>query len=67
MIEKLKLSIIVPVYNGEKHIENTVRNLLGSSHQNLELLLIDDGSTDGSLALCQKLAKTDSRVYVFHK
>lgn len=67
MIEKLKLSIIVPVYNGEKHIENTVRNLLGSSYQNLELLLIDDGSTDGSLALCQKLAKTDPRIHVFHK
>lgn len=62
-----KLSIIVPVYNGENHIENTVRNLLTSSYQNLELLLIDDGSIDGSLALCKKLAETDSRIKVFHK
>lgn len=62
-----KLSIIVPVYNGEQHIEKTVRNLLNSSYQNLELLLIDDGSTDGSFALCQKLAKSDSRIRVFHK
>lgn len=62
-----RLSIIVPVYNGEQHIENTVHNILGSSYQNLELLLIDDGSSDGSLALCQKLAETDSRIRVFHK
>ena len=62
-----RLSIIVPVYNGEQHIENTVRNILDSSYQNLELLLIDDGSSDGSLALCQKLAKADSRIRVFHK
>lgn len=62
-----RLSIIVPVYNGEQHIENTVRNILDSSHQNLELLLIDDGSSDGSLALCQNLAATDSRIVVYHK
>lgn len=62
-----KLSIIVPVYNGENHIKNTVQNLLNSSYRNLELLLIDDGSADGSLALCQKLAETDSRIKVYHK
>lgn len=62
-----KLSVIVPVYNGENLIEHTVRNLLASSYQNLELLLIDDGSTDGSLALCKKLAETDSRIRVYHK
>lgn len=62
-----KLSIIVPVYNGERYIENTVHNLLTSSYRNLELLLIDDGSSDKSLALCQKLAKTDSRIRVYHK
>lgn len=64
---KFKLSIIVPVYNGENHIKNTVRNLLSSSYQNLELLLIDDGSTDGSLVLCKKLAESDSRIKVYHK
>lgn len=62
-----KISIIVPVYNGEPHIENTVRSILGSSYQNLELLLIDDGSTDGSLSLCGKLAEIDTRIKVFHK
>lgn len=67
MIVNPKLSIIVPVYNGENHIKNTVQNLLNSSYRNLELLLIDDGSTDGSLALCKKLAETDSRIKVYHK
>lgn len=67
MSENFKLSIIVPVYNGERYIENTVHNLLTSSYRNLELLLIDDGSSDKSLALCQKLAKTDSRIQVYHK
>ncbi|MBD5483909.1 MAG: glycosyltransferase family 2 protein [Lachnospiraceae bacterium] len=67
MFVNFKLSIIVPVYNGETHIENTVRSILNSSYQNLELLLIDDGSTDGSLALCQKLSESDSRIKVYHK
>ncbi len=67
MTEKFKLSIIVPVYNGENYIESTVRSLLNSSYRNLELLLIDDGSTDGSLSLCRKLAESDSRIQVFHK
>lgn len=67
MTVNFKLSIIVPVYNGENYIENTVRNLLSSSYQNLELLLIDDGSTDDSLALCQQLAAADARIKVYHK
>lgn len=67
MFANSKLSIIVPVHNGERHIENTVRNILDSSYQNLELLLIDDGSTDDSLALCQKISATDPRIKVYHK
>lgn len=61
------LSIIVPIFNGEKYIENTIRNLLNTSYQNLELLLIDDGSTDNSLAICKKYEKSDSRVKTYHK
>lgn len=64
---KSKLSIIIPVYNGEKYIENTVQSLLSSTYQNLELLLIDDGSTDSSLVLCRQLAKSDTRIKVYHK
>ncbi|MDE6601691.1 MAG: glycosyltransferase [Lachnospiraceae bacterium] len=67
MAINFRLSIIIPVYNGENYIKSTVRSILDSSYQNLELLLIDDGSTDGSLALCRKLAETDTRIRVFHK
>lgn len=67
MTAKYRLSIIVPVYNGENYIESTVRNLLSSSYQNLEVLLIDDGSTDDSLALCRQLAAADARIKVYHK
>ena len=62
-----KLSIIIPVYNGEHYIENTVRSVLSSSWHDLELLLIDDGSTDSSLAICNRLAETDTRIKVYHK
>ena len=62
-----KLSIIVPVFNGEKYIENTIKNLLNASYQNFELLLIDDGSTDNSFEICKKYEKLDSRVKTYHK
>lgn len=61
------LSIIVPVFNGEKYIENTIENLLNASYPNFELLLIDDGSTDNSLEICKKYEQLDSRVKTFHK
>lgn len=67
MNETAKLSIIIPVYNGAQHIEKTVHNVLHSSYRNLELLLIDDGSTDTSLILCRKMARSDSRIKVYHK
>lgn len=62
-----RLSIIVPVFNGKKYIENTIKNLLSSSYQNLELLLIDDGSTDNSFVICKKYEGLDSRVKAYHK
>lgn len=67
MNQTAKLSIIIPVYNGAQHIEKTVHSVLHSSYQNLELLLIDDGSTDTSLIICRKLAQSDSRIKVYHK
>lgn len=67
MNQTAKLSIIIPVYNGAQYIEKTVRCVLDSSYQNLELLLIDDGSTDTSLIICHKMAQSDSRIKVYHK
>lgn len=59
-----KISIIVPVYNGEKTLERCVKSLTGQSYPNIEILLVNDGSRDGSLSLCRSLAQEDGRIRV---
>lgn len=61
------LSIITPVYNVEAYLERCVLSILSQSYKNLELILIDDGSTDDSSVLCDEWATKDSRVVVIHK
>lgn len=61
------VSVIVPVYNLENLLPKCVDSILHQTYTNLELLLVDDGSCDGSLALCRKYAEADSRVRVFQK
>ncbi len=63
----MKLSIITPVYNVAAFLEETVKSILNQTFTDFELILVDDGSTDGSAELCDTLAKTDSRIRVFHK
>ena len=62
-----KISIIVPVYNTEKYLPRCIDSILGQSFADFELLLIDDGSTDESGAICDAYAAKDNRVRVFHK
>lgn len=61
------LSIVTPVYNVELFLDRSVQSILSQSYRDIELILIDDGSTDGSSSLCDELAKKDSRVKVIHK
>jgi len=61
------VSIIVPVYNGIKYISNTLDTLLAQSFKSFEVLLINDGSTDTSLAFIQQLAEKDNRIRVLDK
>ena len=60
------ISIVVPVYNRAAYIESAVESVLQQSYGDWELILVDDGSTDGSGSLCEKLAAADERVAVFH-
>lgn len=66
-LEKYKISVIVPVYNTEKYLAGCVDTLTGQTYENLEILLVDDGSTDGSGKLCDMLALKDERIRAVHK
>ena len=61
------ISVIVPIYNAEKFIDKSVGSVINQTYQNLEILLIDDGSTDSSSLLCDEYAKKDKRIKVFHQ
>ena len=64
---KDKISVIVPVYNSEKYLGKCVDSILNQTHKNLEVILVDDGSTDASGAICNSYAQKDFRVQVIHK
>lgn len=61
------ISIIVPVYNIKEYLPRCVESLGAQTYSNIEILLVDDGSTDGTGALCEELAAKDGRIRVFHK
>lgn len=60
------LSIIVPAYNAERYLRSCIESIQGSTFRNFEIILVDDGSTDGTGALCECLAAEDRRIRVFH-
>lgn len=61
------VSIIIPVYNVEQYLEQCVRSVTGQTYRNLEIILVDDGSTDESGSLCDRYAVEDNRIRVIHK
>lgn len=61
-----RISIIVPVYNLEAYLEKTVTMLMEQTYRNLEIILVDDGSTDATPEICDRLAAQDPRIVVFH-
>ena len=64
---KKLLSVIVPVYNSGKYIKQCVNSILNQTYSDLEIILIDDGSTDDSGEICDKYEKEDKRVRVIHQ
>lgn len=61
----MKISVIVPFYNGERYLSACIESILNQSFRDFELLLIDDGSTDGSKAICEKWIEIDARICLF--
>lgn len=65
--EKKMISVIVPVYNVEKFIGKCIESIIGQTYKNLEIILVDDGSTDMSGKICDKYREVDNRIIVVHK
>lgn len=62
-----KVSIIVPIYNVQEYLTECIDSLVKQTYQNIEIILVDDGSTDSCLKICEKYHNKDNRVQVYHK
>ena len=67
MEERALVSVIIPIYNTEKYLHACVDSVIRQSYANLDIVLVDDGSTDGCPGICDAYAERDPRVQVFHK
>ena len=62
-----EITVIIPVYNCKNYLRQAVQSVISQPYQALKVLLVDDGSTDGSAVLCDKLADQDKRITVIHQ
>lgn len=67
MNETIKVTLIVAIYNGEKYLADCVRSIINQTHKNIEIILVDDGSSDNSFQICKEFSKADSRVISLHQ
>ena len=61
------ISVIVPIYNVEQYLEQCLDSIISQTYSQLEIILVDDGSTDSSGQICDKYARKDERIVVIHK
>ena len=64
---KYKISIVIPIYNCEKYLNECISSVLEQTYKDFELILVDDGSKDESGAICDEYAKIDNRIHVIHQ
>ena len=62
-----KVTVIIPIFNVEKYLRQAVDSVINQTYKNLEIILVDDGSTDNSNILCDEYEKEDKRIKVIHK
>lgn len=62
-----KLSIIIPIYNSDKYLNRCLDSVVAQKYENLEIILIDDGSVDSSAKICEEYASKDKRIKLYHK
>ena len=67
MIENIKISIVIPVYNCEDKLNRCIESVLNQSYCNFEIIIVDDGSIDNSYNICLKLQEKDTRIRLFHQ
>lgn len=61
------ITVVVPIYNAENYLDNCIKSIINQTHREIEILLVNDGSSDGSYSICESYKKKDMRVKVFHK
>lgn len=66
-MESSAISVIVPVYKAEKYLERCIKSLLRQTYENMEIILVDDGSPDSCPQICDEWAAKNSRIKVIHK
>ena len=66
-MKKIKVSIVVPVYNASKYLEECLNSIINQTYSDIEIVLIDDGSTDNSGNICDAYEKNDNRIKVYHQ
>lgn len=67
MNNNIKISVVMPVYNAEQYIDKAISSIQQQTFKHYELILVDDGSQDNSLAICNSYAQKDKRIKVFHQ
>ena len=61
------VSVIIPVFNSEKYLARTIESVLAQTYKNLQIVLVDDGSTDRSLSICKQYSSIDNRIQIIHQ